>query len=120
VTVRIWGTKTVNVESITGEKSKPTEPETITLPEGDDCIASTGAPGFTIADTRVITDINTGQEISRHTRTVKYDPVPDAKCVSPDDEKSDEEQPEDTSEPTAVPPSSGNEGSRPTNRAGNR
>ncbi|WP_280460417.1 VanW family protein [Nocardia carnea] len=120
VTVRIWGTKTVNVESITGEKSKPTEPETITLPEGDDCIASTGAPGFTIADTRVITDINTGQEISRHTRTVKYDPVPEVKCVSPDDEKSDEEQPEDTSEPTAVPPSSGNEGSRPTNRAGNR
>ncbi|WP_280436190.1 VanW family protein [Nocardia carnea] len=119
VTVRIWGTKTVNVESITGEKSKPTEPETVTLPEGDDCIASTGAPGFTISDTRVISDINTGQEISRHTRTVKYDPVPEVKCVSPDDEKSDEEQPGGTPEPTAVP-SSGNEGSRPTNRAGNR
>ncbi|WP_280456914.1 VanW family protein [Nocardia carnea] len=119
VTVRIWGTKTVNVESITGEKSKPTEPETITLPAGDDCIASTGAPGFTISNTRVITDINTGQEISRHTRTVKYDPVPEVKCVSPDDEKSDEDQSEDTSDPTAVP-SSGNEGSRPTEQAGDR
>ncbi|MGI5222439.1 VanW family protein [Nocardia sp. CA-290969] len=121
VTVRIWGTKTVNVESITGEKTKPTEPETITLPAGDDCIASTGAPGFTISDTRVITDINTGQEISRHTRTVKYDPVPEVKCVSPDDEKSDEESPETTTPAPTTTPSSGNEGSRPTtNRAGNR
>ncbi|MFI5714695.1 VanW family protein [Nocardia sp. NPDC051750] len=119
VTVRIWGTKTVNVESITGEKTKPTEPETLTLPKGDDCIASTGAPGFTISDTRVITDINTGQEVSRHTRTVKYDPVPEVKCVSPDEEKSDEDKPEDTPAPTAVP-SSGNEGSRPGNRAGSR
>lgn len=121
VTVRLWGTKTVNVESITGEKTKPTEPETITLPAGDDCIASTGAPGFTISDTRVITDINTGQEISRHTRTVKYDPVPEVKCVSPDDEKSDEESPATTTPAPTTTPSTSNEGSRPTtNRAGNR
>lgn len=118
VTVRIWGTKTVEVESFTGEKTKPTEPETVTLPEGDDCIASTGAPGFTISDTRVITDINTGQEVSRTTRTVKYDPVPEVKCVSPDDEKSEEAKPENTSAPGA--PNSGNQGSRTGNRAGSR
>lgn len=80
VTVRIWGTKTVDVESITGERTKPTEPKTITLPKGDDCIATEGAPGFTISDTRVITDIATGREISRNTRTVKYDPIPIVKC----------------------------------------
>ncbi|MEU1983699.1 VanW family protein [Nocardia sp. NPDC019395] len=119
VTVRIWGTKTVNVESITGEKTKPTEPETVTLPKGDDCIASTGAQGFTISDTRVITDINTGQEVSRHTRTVKYDPVPEVKCESPEEQKSEEDKPEDKPDPTAVP-SSGNEGSRPGSRAGGR
>ncbi|WP_459548431.1 VanW family protein [Nocardia sp. X0981] len=96
VTVRIWGTKTVNVESITGEKTKPTEPETITLPEGDDCIPSQGAPGFTISDTRVITDINTGGEISRTTRTVKYDPVPEVKCEAPDEKK-------ESDEPTSAP-----------------
>ncbi|MFC4123729.1 VanW family protein [Nocardia rhizosphaerae] len=79
ITVRLWGTKTVNVESITGEKSKPTEPEEITLPEGPDCIATEGAPGFTISDTRVITDL-TGAQVSRHTRTVKYDPIPVVKC----------------------------------------
>lgn len=103
VTVRIWGTKTVNVESITGEKTKPTEPETITLPEGDDCIPSQGAPGFTISDTRVITDINTGREISRTTRTVKYDPVPEVKCEAPDEEK-------ESDEPTSAPSSGADSG----------
>lgn len=119
VTVRIWGTKTVNVESITGEKSKPTDPETITLPEGDDCIASHGAPGFTISDTRVITDLNTGQEVSRHTRTVKYDPVPEVKCENPDEKKDEDKPEEDTPAPTTTRPStpgSDNEGRRPSNR----
>ncbi|MFC9874757.1 VanW family protein [Nocardia salmonicida] len=80
ITVRLWGTKTVNVESITGEKSKPTEPNEVVLPKGKDCIASEGAPGFTISDTRVITDAKSGAQVSRHTRTVKYDPIPVVKC----------------------------------------
>ncbi|MFI6362853.1 VanW family protein [Nocardia sp. NPDC050630] len=80
VTVRLWGTKTVNVESITGEKTKPTEPTEVKLPKGKDCIATEGAPGFTISDTRVITDRKSGRQISRTTRTVKYDPVPVVKC----------------------------------------
>ncbi|MFE3618446.1 VanW family protein, partial [Streptomyces anulatus] len=80
ITVRLWGTKTVNVESITGEKSKPSEPNEVVLPKGKDCIASEGAPGFTISDTRVITDAKSGTQVSRHTRTVKYDPIPVVKC----------------------------------------
>ncbi|MFF3221703.1 VanW family protein [Nocardia suismassiliense] len=80
VTVRLWGTKTLNVESVTGEKTKPTEPTTIKLPKGKDCIASEGAPGFTISDTRIITDKRSGREVSRTTRTVKYDPIPVVKC----------------------------------------
>ncbi|WP_245673135.1 VanW family protein [Nocardia lijiangensis] len=80
ITVRLWGTKTVDVESITGDKSKPTEPNTITLPKGKDCIASEGAEGFTISDTRVIKDRKTGREVTRATRTVKYDPIPVVKC----------------------------------------
>jgi vancomycin resistance protein YoaR len=80
VTVRLWGTKTVDVESIPGERYAPTDPNTVTLPKGPGCIASSGAKGFTTSDTRVITDHATGQEISRDTRTVKYDPVPIVKC----------------------------------------
>ncbi len=80
VTVRIWGTKTVDVESITGSRSAPTSPDTIELPRGPQCIASSGAPGFTTSDTRIVTDAATGAEISRNTRTVKYDPVPIVRC----------------------------------------
>ncbi|WP_245551233.1 VanW family protein [Nocardia paucivorans] len=99
VTVRIWGTKTVEVESITGERTKPTEPQTVRVPAGEDCIASDGAPGFTISDTRVITDIATGREISRTTRTVKYDPVPIVKCGVDEEE---EEKKEDRSQATGA------------------
>ncbi|WP_327149175.1 VanW family protein [Nocardia sp. NBC_01329] len=121
VTVRIWGTKTVNVESITGEKSKPTEPETIKLPEGDDCIASTGAPGFTISNTRVITDINTGAEVSRTTRTVKYDPVPEVECESPDKpEDSGDGSSGGTQPSSAAPSSSPPISTRPSGRPGSR
>lgn len=80
ITVRLWGTKTVDVESITGARTKPTDPKTVTLPAGKDCIASAGAPGFTTSNTRVITDHKSGKEISRHTRTVKYDPIPVVTC----------------------------------------
>ncbi|MCQ4121092.1 VanW family protein [Rhodococcus tibetensis] len=83
LTIRFWGTKTVDVDSITGTRTRPTNPDTMTLPAGDHCIPSSGAPGFTASDTRVITDRATGQEISRNTRTVRYDPVPIVKCESP-------------------------------------
>ncbi|GAC70609.1 VanW family protein [Gordonia soli] len=81
VTVRLWGTKTVEVTSQTGRRTASTDPRTIRLPKGDDCLASTGSKGFTTSDTRVITDVRTGREISRKTRTVKYDPEPIVKCV---------------------------------------
>ncbi|WP_233532908.1 VanW family protein [Antrihabitans sp. YC2-6] len=81
VTVRIWGTKAVDVQSVTGDRYADTAPDTITLPEGGDCVASRGAPGFTTSNTRIITDHITGAEVYRHTRTVKYDPVPIVKCV---------------------------------------
>jgi vancomycin resistance protein YoaR len=84
VTVRLWGTKTVDVESITGPRTRPTSPNTVTLPAGAGCVASGGGPGFTASDTRVISDAASGREISRNTRTVKYDPIPIVKCVQPD------------------------------------
>ncbi|SDD19014.1 VanW family protein [Rhodococcus tukisamuensis] len=80
VTVRFWGTKSVEVESIAGERYADTSPNTVNLPKGDGCVPSGGAKGFTTSDTRVISDHKTGEEISRHTRTVKYDPVPIVKC----------------------------------------
>ncbi|KAF0966961.1 MULTISPECIES: VanW family protein [Gordonia] len=81
VTVRLWGTKAFEVESITGERYDTTEPERIRLPKGDDCIASSGSKGFTTSNTRIIRDAKTGREINRYTRTVRYAPEPNVKCV---------------------------------------
>ncbi|WLP88943.1 VanW family protein [Gordonia sp. NB41Y] len=81
VTVRMWSTKTVEVESITGARYAHTSPELKKVPRGSDCIASGGGRGFTTSNTRVITDAKTGAEISRHTRTVRYEPEPRIRCV---------------------------------------
>jgi vancomycin resistance protein YoaR len=90
ITVRLWGTKTVDVQSITGDRTNYTSPNTITLPAGASCIPSSGAQGFTVTDTRIVTDVNTGAQISNKTRTVRYDPVPVVKCLSPEPEPGDE------------------------------
>ncbi len=80
VTVRMWSTKNREVQSITGDRSSPTQPSTTRLPKGPHCVASTGTPGFTTSNTRVVTDVKSGSVVSRHTRTVKYDPVPTVIC----------------------------------------
>lgn len=81
ITVRMWSTKRVNVESITGSRQNYTTPNEVEVPRGPNCLASSGSRGFTASDTRVITDANTGAEISRNTRTVRYDPEPIVRCV---------------------------------------
>ncbi|GAA3950452.1 VanW family protein [Gordonia caeni] len=80
ITVRMWGTKQFEVESFTGERSSPTSPQTLELPAGDDCIPSSGSPGFTTSNTRVVRDARSGGEISRNTRTVRYAPEPIVRC----------------------------------------
>ncbi len=80
ITVRMWGTKTVEVESIPGERYNQTSPEQVVLPAGDDCLPSSGSPGFTTSDTRVVRDARTGEEISRSTRTKQYAPEPNVVC----------------------------------------
>lgn len=78
VTVRLKGVKTVTVESIPGGRSAQTQPNTVTL-SGDDCSPSSGAPGFTTSDTRIVKGLD-GREISRETTTTVYDPSPIVKC----------------------------------------
>ncbi|MFI5613820.1 VanW family protein [Amycolatopsis sp. NPDC051903] len=81
ITVKLWGTKRYTVESIPGEHTSPTPPSTKPGP-AENCHASEGAPGFTTTDTRVLKDASTGQEVSRHTRTVRYNPQPKITCGS--------------------------------------
>ncbi len=80
VTVSFWGTKHVDVESITGPRTNFTDPPTQTV-YGQPCTNSRGSPGFTVTDTRVIRDADTKTETSRSTRKVVYDPAPRVICA---------------------------------------
>ena len=80
VTVRLKGVKTVEVESITSSRTNPTQPQKMEVDKDDHCTPSSGAPGFTISDTRVIKDLN-GRELSHETQTTVYDPQPIVSCV---------------------------------------
>ena len=82
ITVKLWGTKRYEVESVTGGRSNQTEPQPKQGP-AQNCHASNGAPGFTTSDTRIIREVGSGREVSRNTRTVKYNPQPKIMCATP-------------------------------------
>ena len=79
VTVRLVGIKRYEVTSSQSSRSRPTSPQTITIPEGEACSASGGASGFTITDTRTLRDIASG-ETREESHTVTYDPIPRVIC----------------------------------------
>ncbi|MDQ0378337.1 VanW family protein [Amycolatopsis thermophila] len=79
VTVKIWGTKQFRVASSTGELSG-FQPPPLEPGSGPDCRPSSGQPGFTTSDTRVVYDLATGAEVRRDTRTVQYAPKPAVIC----------------------------------------
>ena len=82
LTVRIWGTKTVEVESIAGERYGYTAPPSKTIPYGQTCKASGGTEGFSIDVTRVIRDL-AGTELSRVTTTTSYNGQMQVTCAPP-------------------------------------
>ena len=81
ITVKLYGTKRYDVSSSTGPRTKPTQPTTVTIPTGQPCSPSQGAPGFTVTDTRRIKEIGTGQ-VKVERRNVKYNPSPIVRCGS--------------------------------------
>ncbi|WP_051266651.1 VanW family protein [Nakamurella lactea] len=71
ITVRLWGTKQVEVESQTGERYNFTNPPQTTVPYGQSCNPSDGSSGFSVDVTRIIRDL-AGKEIKRETKTTVY------------------------------------------------
>lgn len=82
ITVKLWGTKKYTVESVTGGRTNQTDPQPKQGP-AENCHASNGAPGFTTSDTRIVREVGSGREVSRNTRSVKYNPQPKIVCAAP-------------------------------------
>ena len=78
VTVSLMGVKSITVESVNGGRWAQTSPQPMNVP-GDSCAPSSGAPGFTTSDTRIIYDL-AGNELNRETQTTVYDPQPVVRC----------------------------------------
>ena len=78
VTVSLRGVKTVTVESVNGGRWAQTSPQPMNVP-GSGCVPSSGAPGFTTSDTRIIYDL-AGNELDRETQTTVYNPQPIVRC----------------------------------------
>ena len=81
--MRLWGTKRYEVSSETGPETNKVPPQEKEGP-AENCQPSSGTPGFTVTDTRIIKDIETGQEVRREERTVKYNPQPKIVCKNED------------------------------------
>ena len=81
ITVKLWGTKKYEVESVTGGRTNQTEPQEKAGP-AENCHAGNGAPGFTTSDTRIIREVGSGREVSRTTRSVRYNPQPKIVCAA--------------------------------------
>jgi len=79
ITVKLWGTKRYDVESIPGAKTRFVAPQEKPGP-AQNCKPSNGAQGFTTTDTRVLRDVKSGREVKRETRTVRYNPQPKIVC----------------------------------------
>jgi vancomycin resistance protein YoaR len=79
ITVKLWGTKRYNVESVPGERTNPVDPTPKPGPP-ENCHASNGAPGFTTSDTRILRDAATGEVVRSEKRTVHYNPQPKIIC----------------------------------------
>ncbi|MEU3272938.1 VanW family protein [Saccharomonospora sp. NPDC006951] len=83
ITVRLWGTKRYDVESVTGDRTDIVEPETTKGPK-EDCQPSNGGPGFTVTDTRILKDASSGAVVREEPRTVTYKPQAKVVCKGGD------------------------------------
>ncbi len=82
ITVRLWGTKHVEVESVTTDRFNFTSPQVIVKPYGESCSPSSGSSGFSVVNTRIIKDL-AGAEIRREDFTTVYNGQQNVVCSPP-------------------------------------
>ncbi|WP_414675473.1 VanW family protein [Lentzea sp.] len=81
IKIVLWGTKNYDVTGSTSGEFNPTQPQEKKVSKAG-CTPSNGAPGFSVTDTRTITDRRSGQSRSE-SRTVRYDPQFKIICEPP-------------------------------------
>ena len=82
ITVRLWGTKHVEVESVSSDRFNSTSAPVIVKPYGTACSPSGGSSGFSIVNTRIIKDL-AGNEIRREDFTTVYNGQQNVICSPP-------------------------------------
>ncbi|MGJ7907913.1 VanW family protein [Actinopolyspora sp. H202] len=80
VSVTFWGTKQYKVKSKTSDKTDVTDPEKKTVPADEECVETSGKKGFTVHNTRIRTNLKTG-EVSKDRQKTVYEPQPIVKCA---------------------------------------
>lgn len=86
ITVKLWGTKHVEVESKTGKRHDYTDPGVRHVSDAD-CAPNPGQGGFTSSNTRIIRDADSNKVIDKQPSSVVYDSVPKVVCKDKDDDK---------------------------------
>ncbi|MGI8531997.1 MAG: VanW family protein [Geodermatophilaceae bacterium] len=81
ITVTFWGTKHVDVESVSGERHNYTTPDTERKPDTSECLDQAGQSGFDIAVTRVFHPVGSTDVLRREVFNTRYKAVPEIICV---------------------------------------
>ncbi|MFC4003148.1 VanW family protein [Prauserella oleivorans] len=102
ITVKLWGTKRYEVESVNGGRFAYTSPS-VTVEPIETCSPTSGASGFSTTDTRIIRDLTTGEVVRREKRTVVYNPQPAVVCEEPEPEPEPEPRPKPRPQPSPPP-----------------
>jgi vancomycin resistance protein YoaR len=101
ITVRFWGTKYYDVESVSSDRYAVTQP--VVQEKVDDgtgsCKPQGGSTGFSITVTRVFNDLATGAEVRREDFRTRYAAEPVIRCVTPEPAAPEEPAGEDGAAP---------------------
>ncbi|MGI8626550.1 MAG: VanW family protein [Geodermatophilaceae bacterium] len=83
LTVTFWGTKQVDVESVSSERYNYRSPQTQEKPDDGSCVASSGSEGFDITVTRVFKQLGTATVTRTEEFVTRYNAQPHVVCIPP-------------------------------------
>lgn len=81
LTVTFWGTKQVDVESVSSERRNFRSPQTQEKPDDGSCSPSGGSTGFDITVTRIFQQLGTGAVLRTEDFVTRYNAQPRIVCV---------------------------------------